>query len=79
MTNPATAYDWKREGSEKKAKGRKKEVGEVGLEPLEVQFFDDGTITFFWYLFYLLQSFKAINVRYFFPSVGELIHCQSCS
>lgn len=40
-SSPKTAHDWR--------KYEKPEVAESdGISPVEVEFFDDGTVTFFW-------------------------------
>lgn len=40
-TSPKTAHDWR--------KYENKEVTESdGISPVEVEFYDDGTVTFFW-------------------------------
>jgi len=38
--NPVTAHDWKKEKPHK--------MQDAGISPVEVEFFDDGTVTFFW-------------------------------
>lgn len=37
---PTTAHDWRNEKTTK--------MKDAGISPVEVEFFDDGTITFFW-------------------------------
>lgn len=45
--SPKTAHDWR--------KYKTKEVAESdGISPVEVEFYDDGTVTFFWFALYLI-------------------------
>lgn len=43
--SPKTAHDWR--------KYENKEITDDGISPVEVEFYDDGTVTFFWYLQYI--------------------------
>jgi hypothetical protein len=49
-TQPTTAYDWKRETKDKATNksNEKTKDQSFSFDPLEIQFYDDGTITFFW-------------------------------
>ena len=50
MASPTTAYDWKKETKEKTKdqNSDKAKDQSFSFDPLEIQFYDDGTITFFW-------------------------------
>ena len=40
--SPKTAHDWRNERTTK--------MQDAGISPVEVAFYDDGTITFFWFV-----------------------------
>ena len=52
MASPTTAYDWKKETKEKTKdqNSDKAKDQSFSFDPLEIQFYDDGTITFFWWI-----------------------------
>lgn len=54
---PATAHDWSNE--------RVHKMQDAGISPVEVEFYDDGTVTFFWSVFSLICNIHHILMLYF--------------
>lgn len=69
--SPVTAHNWK---DEKQIK-----MQDAGISPVEVEFYDDGTVTFFW-LFFHFSHFVFIHSTALMHklSTGEPTRCQSC-
>jgi len=68
--NPVTAYDWSNE--------RVQKMQDAGISPVEVEFFDDGTVTFFWLVFLCYKS-TAFYALFLFRHLGGHTHYPSCS